>query len=393
MSVSNGKITAPVSMTDIAQVLGDSTDVCKSPNINMWSARKPIRHPSRKKLTDAQMAQYNYGFAIMTSDDVPSDQSIYATDANEAMNKAIASGGKWTYLRPRGSAYNEHSRMLDFEGYNHHAPAPYLVSPSNTTTNQPNIWTEIGEAVGCEIPVQNLEGTVFGDDLSDYHVACLWRKKWQDEGIQVQVSDETIGDSLALGYRLRFTPNFSESGSYDMVFALTNADMDAPYEDDKVWIYLPDTYKVMTYNPMSGVVDITLYHDTGEGFRVTYRNTDEVQSVSMRFYLRQIDTTYVPEAYIYAELSTASGVVLKTAYRFTSEFDDEAYPLSGYLTITNDASSEAIFADELYIRVYYEFREFDTSGPFTTRYVDLIRNISSENYVAPVTIQSVLNSL
>jgi hypothetical protein len=135
----------------------------------------------------------------MHDDDVPSDQSIYATDANEAMNKAIASGGKWTYLRPRGSAYNEHSRILDFEGYNHYAPAPYLVSPPNTTTNQPTIWTEIEEAEGCEIPVQNLKGTVFGDDLSDYHVACLWRKRGLDRNIQVQVSDETIGDSLALG--------------------------------------------------------------------------------------------------------------------------------------------------------------------------------------------------
>jgi hypothetical protein len=143
---------------------------------------------------------------------------------------------------------------------------------------------------------------------------------------------------------------------------------------------------------MSGVVDITLYHDTGEGFRVIYRNTDEVQSVSMRFYIRQIDVNYGPEAYIYAELSTASGVVLASASRHT-EVDSEAFPLNGVLTVTNPASSEAIYTDELYIRVYYKFREFDTSDPFTTRYVDLIRNMSSESYVAPVTIQTVLNSL
>lgn len=391
MSVNNGKITAPVSITDIAQVLGDSTDVCKSPNINMWSARKPIRHPSRTKLTDAQMAQYNYGFAISATDDVPSDESVFDTDPNQTLNKAIASGGLWTYLRPRGSEYGEHSRFLDFEGYNHYAPAPYSVI-IGTTTNKPNPPFDIWESDGCEIPIENLQGTNFGRDiLTNYRVALLYRKKGQTSGIGGEVYSETIGNSLALGRTIRMYPNFPSQGEYDVVFAVTEAT--SIHEDDMAWVYLPNTYKRVTYNPMSGVVDITLYHDTGEGFRVTYRNTDEVQSVSMRFYQRQIDMNYGPEAYIYAELSTASGVVLKTAYKYSGEIDEESGPLSGTLTITNDASSEAIFADELYIRVYYEFREFDSQDALTRRYIDLIRNMSSESEVAPVTIQSVLNSL
>jgi hypothetical protein len=389
MSVSNGKITAPVSIRDIAQTIGDSSDVCKSPNINMWSARKPIRHPSRTKLTDAQMAQYNYGFAISATDDVPSDESVFDTDPNQTLNKAIASGGEWTYLRPRGSAYGEHSRILDFEGYNHYAPAPYSVIIGETT-NLPNPPFDIWESDGCEIPIENLQGTVFGNDISNYRVALLYRKKGQTSGIGGEVYSETIGNSIAQGRTIRMYPNFPSQGEYDIVFAATEAT--SIHEDDMAWVYLPNTYKRVTYNPMSGVVDITLYHDTGEGFRVIYRNTDEVQSVSMRFYIRQIDVNYGPEAYIYAELSTASGVVLASASRHT-EVDSEAFPLNGVLTVTNPASSEAIYTDELYIRVYYKFREFDTSDPFTTRYVDLIRNMSSENYVAPVTIQSVLNSL
>lgn len=389
MAYSNGKITAPASISDIAKAIGDSTDVCKSPNINDWSARKPIRSASRARLSDADMASLNFGFDIGGTSS-SSSTAAYDTDPNRILNKAIASGGKWTYLRPRGSAYNEHSRISDFEGYNHNAPPPYSVI-IGTTTNQPNPPFDIWESDGCEIPVESLQGTVFGNDISNYRVALLYRKKGQTSGIGGEVYSQTIGNSLALGRTIRMYPDFPSQGEYDVVFAVTEGT--SINDDDVAWVYLPETYRRVTYNPLSGIVDITLYHDTGEGFRVTYRNTDEVQSVSMRFYIRQIDTTYVPEAYIYAELSTASGVVLKTAYRFTSEFDDEAYPLSGYLTITNDASSEAIFADELYIRVYYEFREFDTSGPFTTRYIDLIRNISSENYVAPVTIQSVLNSL
>lgn len=394
MSIINGVIVGAVSATDLAQMTGVTRDFAKNPNaqINEWSARKFVRSGSRTMLSDDDMAALNYGFAIMHTDDVTSNESAFANDPNEALNKAIASGGKWKYLRPRGSEYGEHSRYNDMLGYNKNAPSPYIASFETTTTNQPSMWVDIEESEGCEIPIQNLKGG-FADDLSGYHVAFIWRKKGQTSGIEVRVSDETIGDSLALKGRLVFHPTFNTQGQYDVVFALTNADMDSPYEDDKVWLFIPNTYKVITYNPMSGAVDISLYHDTGEGFRVIYRNTDEVQSVSMRFYMRQIDMNYGPEAYIYAQLSTASGVVLKTAFIYSGEIDEEAGPLSKTLTITNDASSEAIFADELYIRVYYEFREFDTSGPFTTRYVDLIRNMSSESYVAPVTIQSVLNSL
>ena len=46
MSVSNGKIIAPVSIEDVKTVLGESSNdlatLCKSENINIWSKYKPI---------------------------------------------------------------------------------------------------------------------------------------------------------------------------------------------------------------------------------------------------------------------------------------------------------------------------------------------------------------
>ena len=393
MAISNGKIVAPITFADVARMIGVTNDFGRNPNadINMWSARKFVRHKSRKKLTDADMASVNYGFDIGGTSGSNSSTAVYETDPDKALSKAIASGGKWTYLRPRGLAYNEPTRLKDMEGYNSNAEAPYVVSLETTTTNEPTIWAKIQESDNCEIPVQNLKGTVFADDLSSYNVALLWRKTGQSNGVQIQVSDETIGTSLARGYSLTFSPVFNAAGIYDMVFALTNADMDSPYEDDKVWVYLPETYKQVNYNPMSGTVEITLYMDAGNGFVVSYVG-DIVNEVTLRFYIRKIEMTYSPEAYVYVELLDAYGDLQASAEKYTGEIDSDAYYWWGHMSVKNP-QTDALYADELYIRVYYKFREFDSDKAFTTMYLDLIRNMATREEVAPVTIQEVLNSL
>jgi hypothetical protein len=389
MAISNGKIVAPITFADVAQMIGVTTDFGRNPDadINMWSARKFVRSNSKKRLSDDDMARLNYGFNISGN----SDTAVYEADPDKALSKAIASGGKWTYLRPRGVAYGERTRLKDMEGYNSKAEPPYVVTLEKTTTNEPTIWADIEESANCEIPVQNLKGTVFADDLSSYHVAVLWRKVGQTNGVQIQVSDETIGASLALGNRLVFHPTFSEAGQYDLAFALTNADMDSPYEDDKVWLYLPETYRQVSYNPMSGTVEITLYMDAGNGFVVSYID-DIVNEVTLRFYIRKIEMTYSPEAYVYVELLDAYGDVLASAEKYTGEIDSDAYYWWGHMSVKNP-QTDALYADELYIRVYYKFREFDSDKAFTTMYLDLIRNMATREEVAPVTIKSVLNSL
>ena len=391
MSVVNGKIIAPVSMTDIAQVLGDSTEMAKSEKINEWSARKPIRHKSRSRLSDAEMAANNYGFNIGGISGNNNATAVFDTDPNAALTKAINANGKWEYLRPRGSSYNEHERMCDFDGYNHNAPPPYTtIIPQ--TTNKPNPVLDIWESTNCEIPVEKLSGTIFANDISSYRVALLWRKRGQTSGIGYEVSTQTVGNSLATGATLRMYPNFPSAGAYDVVFAVTEFDPAYPYEDDKAWVYLPNTYKVVNYNPNSGTVNLTLYHDQNNGFVVNYVNGNEVNTVSMRFYVNLIDVNYTPEAMIYAELTTADGDLLATSSKFSGEIDDNGYMLGGTLTITNPRW-DALYANEVYIRVYYEFKEFDSSETPTTMYIDLVRNTASREYVKPVTIQSVLNSI
>lgn len=109
-----------ISMTQIAQSIGDSTDMSRSEEANKWSKRKFVRHESRAKLTDAQMKEVNYGFEIpaYTSGTIP----------------RIQSNRLWKYLQPRIGI--DPSRMGDMEGYDHYAQGKFLtIIPSYSNKN------------------------------------------------------------------------------------------------------------------------------------------------------------------------------------------------------------------------------------------------------------------
>lgn len=94
-------------MSTIASMIGDSTDMSRSENINKWSKRKFVRHSSRSRLTDAQMAEVNYGFDIP----VFTRSTLYGA--------TLPSQRVWKYLMPRSGT--DPSRMGDMEGYYHNA--------------------------------------------------------------------------------------------------------------------------------------------------------------------------------------------------------------------------------------------------------------------------------
>lgn len=99
-----------ISLSNIAQTIGDTTDMSRSENVNKWSKRKFVRHSSRGRLTDAQMAEVNYGFEVpaYTGSTIPRIQE----------NRA------WKYLQPRSGI--DPSRMGDMEGYDHLAQRKYV---------------------------------------------------------------------------------------------------------------------------------------------------------------------------------------------------------------------------------------------------------------------------
>jgi len=94
--------------------------MCSSPKLEegKWSGHKPIRFNKWTKLTDDE-------FKGMSTD---ASQGIFygiqfPAGTSAALNSSIFEihSAKFTYLPPRGIAYNEPFRLDDFDGYHHYA--------------------------------------------------------------------------------------------------------------------------------------------------------------------------------------------------------------------------------------------------------------------------------
>ena len=131
MSVSNGIISAPVSIDNVKNILAESSNdlatLCKSDNINKWARYKPIKHNCLFKPTEAQRKEVNYGISnipyyrllgVMTQD-------VINTSMQNATNISTLDTRiePWHYQKPIGG-YASPYRLGDFDGYFANASAP-----------------------------------------------------------------------------------------------------------------------------------------------------------------------------------------------------------------------------------------------------------------------------
>lgn len=118
MSVSNGKITAPVSIDDVKTVLGESSNdlatLCKSSKINMWAKYKPTVYPSPFPDDWYKAKDGNYGINI-TVNNAKSNWTDLVAEYSKTNN-----GYTNIYNRPTGGASAPY-RLGDFRGYFHSA--------------------------------------------------------------------------------------------------------------------------------------------------------------------------------------------------------------------------------------------------------------------------------
>lgn len=169
----NGIISAPVSIDDVKQVLGESSNdlatLCKSENINIWSKYKPIsckgdfkEYPIREDSEEIVISSYskytcvvrcgmnipmdtyknlrnNYGgegFAIKACEELHKD-NVYGVsgidkDASTDSHTVYASGKHF----PKGGT-NSPYRLGDFRNYNDKAiRTPYLTSFTQFHTSE-----------------------------------------------------------------------------------------------------------------------------------------------------------------------------------------------------------------------------------------------------------------
>lgn len=119
MSLANNKITAPVSVDDVADCLGmtrSSTlaDLCTSSKINVWAKYKPTDYNAAFPDNWSKGKDGNYGLNI-TIDNRVSSWSALVAEYSKANN-----GYSNIYKRPSGGATSPY-RLGDFRGYNHKA--------------------------------------------------------------------------------------------------------------------------------------------------------------------------------------------------------------------------------------------------------------------------------
>ena len=118
MSLSNGKITAPVSIDDVKNCFGLSNNdlgtLIKNANINVWAKYKPTVYPSPFPDDWYRGGDGNYGLNITVDNKV-------STVANLVAQYSKTNNGYGTlYKRPTGGSSAPY-RLGDFRGYNHSA--------------------------------------------------------------------------------------------------------------------------------------------------------------------------------------------------------------------------------------------------------------------------------
>lgn len=118
MSVSDGKIIAPVSIDDVKSILGESSNdlatLCKSSKINVWAKYKPTVYPSPFPDDWYKAKDGNYGINIT----VENGKSNWKDLIGEYLK--INNGYVNIYNRPTGGV-NAPYRLGDFRGYFHNA--------------------------------------------------------------------------------------------------------------------------------------------------------------------------------------------------------------------------------------------------------------------------------
>ena len=172
MSVSNGKIVAPVSIDDVKSILGESSNdlatLCKSSKINVWAKYKPTDYNAPFTDNWSKGKDGNYGLNITV------DNRVSSWNALVAEYSKTNNGYSNIYKRPSGGATSPY-RLGDFRGYNHNAKpeiGDYLAVTNYIEDQQislfvtHNVVTVDGDQVSYN-DVEDYKGLYFGYVITD----------------------------------------------------------------------------------------------------------------------------------------------------------------------------------------------------------------------------------
>ena len=117
MALPNSNISVAMVKAELGASTNDVGQLCIHPNVNKWSRWKPVRHPSKTKLTEEELKSTSFGLG-------------HGTTGGDYSGKPI--GGEISPFR-----------LSDFAGYNHNAYPPVyvqIISVNGKTTPPYNIF-------------------------------------------------------------------------------------------------------------------------------------------------------------------------------------------------------------------------------------------------------------
>lgn len=230
MANSGGKITAPVSFSDVNTVLGTShTDLgnlCKDTNIKMWAKYKPVRSSAIDTISGQWDSTNNkwkstanwwkgtdgacgLAFTGFSSLGTPSTSNTFLY---QLRRNALP----WIYNKPQGGTLQVF-RLQDFACYIHYAECPVGdMAGAGRTIYIPSTGTGLELSLNWDIATvdeDNLSVVDFsynGISLSDFYLAVMMWKS--DTSYFLVSSDNKIGANG--GMIVKTTVGYSDIGTY-----------------------------------------------------------------------------------------------------------------------------------------------------------------------------------
>lgn len=231
--LSNGKITAPVTISNVKECLSESTynlgKLCTSSKINKWAKYKPVQFTSVASISDQSRYEVNYGIDV---------NSAYSLDIASLFTKA-ASNPDWAYIKP-----TSYFRLGDFDKYNHNAVQPYRYSfPDSDTTNTNTFSTTFYIVVNSNSEINPVTDFAYIDqlnkDLFKFGVAYK-HKDWSTDQIQFAVGSSLSSNPSTIEIPL----TFSKMGEYTLLPVITQES--GGTSTAAPTIYLPNGYRTYT---------------------------------------------------------------------------------------------------------------------------------------------------
>ena len=221
MSVTNGIVSAPVTMNDIEDLLCDDEDyemkhICTNDAINDWSLCKPTKWPLAAFDRDSI---YDGRYWYQSIDSKCGWQWSYASTPAAAVSLSVPTPVSRSYigtLIPTAvkTLYDSDcdyypARLGDFIGYNHNAINCFGTSishPTNVILGNKLIITSV---MPTSLPTGNMTPADFGVD--DYYFGVIIRLS---STYYVVTNDDTIGNSTGITINVTVPTTITEGNYY-----------------------------------------------------------------------------------------------------------------------------------------------------------------------------------